>query len=319
MRCTWPVGRGSPLRQALGPAVTFHGLRTPFFLARRLRTLANRLEADICHGHLSGACKALGSLGGEHRTVATLHVGYKSHQHARLNGVICVNRAQTERLDGYAGRVRVIYNWIPAATDLPSHAGLRAELGLKPSRWLVGAVGRLHRSKGMDVLIAAFKAVAPADAALVIIGEGPQRAALQRLVGDDPRVWLVGHRGDVAACLRDLDLFVSPSREESFGLAILEAMSAGLPMIATATEGPAEFLCRHPVRQVEPGSVPALAAALTSAWKAHRPGIVARVDYDLREFDPSRRVGEVMEFYSEVSGRAMSPAAAMPVLAAVGS
>lgn len=290
----------SAVRRVLGPGVTYHPLSMPWFRAARLRRLVARLGVEVCHGHLSGACKALGALRGRSRSVATLHVGYKPHQHARLDGLICVNRAQVNRISGYGGQVRVIPNWLPAGTGQPPAGALRAELGLSADAWLVGSVGRLHRSKGMDVLIAAFKAVAPADAALAVVGEGPQRAELERLRGGDPRIKLIGFRPDVEACLREFDLFVSPSREESFGLAILEAMSAGLPLVATAAEGPAEFLADQPVDLVAPGSVEALAEALAAAGRRRVPGVRARVEYDLSAFDPAARVGNVMEFYASL-------------------
>jgi glycosyltransferase involved in cell wall biosynthesis len=193
--------------------------------------------------------------------------------------------------------------------------GLREELGLGADVFLVGAVGRLHPSKGMDVLISAFRAAAPAHAALAILGEGPQRAELERLRGGDRRIHLLGYRSAVGDCLRDLDLFVSPSREESFGLAILEAMGAGLPVLATAAEGPGEFLLDQPVELVPPGAMEPLAAALREAAKAFVAGRRTRVAYDLTAFDPATRVASIAEFYGEVMavarepGRVLSPAA----------
>ncbi len=289
----------SPLAGALAPGVHFHGFRRllrGFFLRR----LVTRLAPDICHGHLSAACKALGRSRGPHRTVATLHVGYKPHQHAKLGGLICVNRAQTGRLDGYRGTVRTIPNWLPAAPVAPRTTGLRAELGLAPDTLVIGSVGRLHESKGADVLLSAFRAAAPAGAALVFVGEGPQRARLEKLRDGDPRIHFLGYRAGVQDCLREFDLFVSPSREESFGLAIVEAMSAGLPVIATAAEGPAEFLLDQPVTLVAPGSVDALTDALATAAAEFAAGRLTKRDYDLSQFDRSARVASVMDFYAQV-------------------
>ena len=290
--------RSSPLAQALAPEVTFHGFGR-LFRGLFLRRFIARLEPDICHGHLSAACKALGRIRGHHESVATLHVGYKPHQHARLDGLICVNRAQAGRLASYPGIARTIANWMPAAPPIPS-CGIREELGLAPDVFLVGAVGRLHASKGADVLVSAFRAAAPANAALVILGEGPQRAQLEKLRAGDPRIHFVGYRPVVYGCLRDLDLFVSPSREESFGLAIVEAMSTGVPIIATAAEGPAEILRDQPAVLVPPGSVAALAAAIESAHGQFSTGRLTRVAYDLSLFDPSSRIANIMDFYGQV-------------------
>jgi glycosyltransferase involved in cell wall biosynthesis len=283
----------------LSDKVTFHGFGR-LFRGLLLRRLVRQLEPDICHGHLSAACKALGRIRGQHQSVATLHVGYKPHQHGGLDGVICVNRAQSTRLGSYAGQVRTIANWLPSAAPATAAPGLRAALGIAPGTFVVGAVGRLHESKGADVLIAAFKHVAPANAALVILGEGPQRAALAKLADGDLRIHLPGYRADVQECLNEFDLFVSPSREESFGLAIVEAMSRGLPLVATSAEGPAEFLMDQPVSLVEPGSVMQLATALDEAAGRFRAGELGRIAYDLSRFDPEARVANVMDFYDSV-------------------
>jgi len=292
--------RGSPIQAELDPRVTFHGFATPFFRRFLLRRLVTNLRADVCHGHLSAACKALGRVSDLCATVATLHVGYKAHQHASIKGLICVNRTQVGRLTGYHGLVRTIPNWMPMTATETSAAGIRQELGLAEDVFLVGAVGRLHASKGMDVLISAFKASAPANAALVILGEGPQRAALESLRANDPRIHLLGYRPVVQDCLRDLDLFVSPSREESFGLAIIEAMSMGVPLIATATEGPGEFLLDHPVTLVSPGSVEELAAEIRAAHGQYHTVGLPRISYDLSLFDPAPRLANIMDFYGQV-------------------
>jgi glycogen synthase len=152
----------------------------------------------------------------------------------------------------------------------------------------------------MDVLVAAFRASAPARSALVILGEGPQRAELEKLRNGDPRIHLLGFRPDVQPCLRDLDLFVSPSREESFGLAILEAMSAGLPIVATAAEGPAEFLRDQPAVLVPTGSIDAIAAALTAAHGRFCTDELTPVGYDLSLFDPAARLDNIADFYAHV-------------------
>lgn len=167
--------------------------------------------------------------------------------------------------------------------------------------FLVGAVGRLHQSKGMDVLIRAFQAMAPKKAALVILGEGPERGRLEQLKSGDDRIHLIGYREDVYGYLRDFDLFTSPSREESFGLAIIEAMNAGIPIIATATEGPNEYIAGQPVKMVPPGSIGALSTALTEAYRNFCDDRSPRLCYDLTPFDSALGVSSVIEFYSLVA------------------
>ena len=188
---------------------------------------------------------------------------------------------------------------MPEPTPFLAEANLRRELGLEARAFVVGAVGRLHQSKGMDVLIKAFRTGAAKDAALVIVGEGRERAQLMRLCEGDRRIHLIGFRADVRVCLRNFDLFVSPSREESFGLAILEAMESGTPIITTATEGPTEFLRDQPVTFVPPSSVSALTEAIRQAHARFLTGTLRRIDYDLSGFDAAERMANIADLYAE--------------------
>ena len=293
---------GSAVAAALPPDVPFHGLTLPLMRGWRVASLARRLGADICHGHLGPACKAVAHVTRAAR-VGTLHVGYKAHHHAQLDGLICVNRAQHEALPAGQAKAQVIYNWAPerAVTAGPA-ADLRRELGLAPQQLLVGSVGRLHPSKGMDLLIAAFKAHAPADAVLAILGEGPDEALLRNLAGSDARIRLLGFRRDVDQALAAVDLFVSPSREEAFPLAILEAMRAGRPVLSTATQGPREMLAGQPARLVPVDDVQALGTAL--AEELARLRVLSPADRAVRyatgAYDRGQAVARTLAFYRDV-------------------
>ena len=189
---------------------------------------------------------------------------------------------------------------MPVRPTFRSPCSLRHELGLGAEVFLVGAVGRLHHSKGMDVLIRAFRRVTRRGAALVIFGEGPQRAELERLCTGDSRIHLVGYRPDVRNHLSELDVFVSPSREESFGLAIVEAMESGAPIVTTRAAGPSEFLHHHPVTFVPVDSVDALAGALAQTHERFAHGALPRMNYDMTAFDPDTQLAQIADLYREV-------------------
>ncbi|MFT7774868.1 glycosyltransferase [Roseateles sp.] len=293
----------SAVAAALAPGVRFHGLSLPLLRGWRVAALARRLGADVCHGHLGPACKAVAHVRRSAR-IGTLHVGYKAHHHARLDGLVCVNRAQRDSLPGGAALASVIYNWAPErdAAAAARHTDLRAELGLTPEQLLVGSVGRLHSSKGMDLLIAGFKTHAPADAVLAILGEGPDEAMLKGMVAGDPRIRLLGFRSDVDQSLNAFDLFVSPSREEAFPLAILEAMRAGRPVLSTATQGPLEMLAGQPARLVPVGNADALGRAIAEEIDRLRP-LCARqrvVTYATAAYDRANAVARTLGFYRDV-------------------
>lgn len=130
----------------------------------------------------------------------------------------------------------------PASTppgDLPAR---RRALGLPPEGLLIGSVGRLDRVKGHATLVRAFAEVLPRHpgAHLILTGEGEERAAHETLaagLGVSERVWFLGWRRDVAELLEVMDLFVLPSVNEGMGRAVVEAMAAGLAVVATRVGG----------------------------------------------------------------------------------
>lgn len=296
---------GSAVAGALASGVRFHGLKLPLLRGWRVAAMARRLGADIVHGHLGPACKAVTHARTSAR-VGTLHVGYKAHHHARLDGLVCVNRAQHADLPAGGPRAQVIYNWAPERAASAAPVGdVRAELGLSPGQLLVGCVGRLHASKGVDLLIEGFKAHAPADAVLAILGEGPDEVRLRALATGDTRIRLLGYRSDVGPALKAFDLFVSPSREETFSLAILEAMLTGLPVLSTATQGPMELLAGQPARLVPVGNADLLGRALAEELAVLRdlPAESRRVSYATAAYDRGNAVNRTLGFYRDVMQR----------------
>lgn len=123
------------------------------------------------------------------------------------------------------GAVRTVYNAVPDRPPAPS----------RPARDVatVVAVGRLERQKGFDVLLDAFARLSAGT--LLLVGDGSERRALERQVaqlGLDDRVRLTGWVEDSRALLDGADVFALPSRFEGFPLAVVEAMLAGLPVVA---------------------------------------------------------------------------------------
>ena len=117
---------------------------------------------------------------------------------------------------------------------------------------LVGMVGHLSPIKGQEEFIRAAGAIAARrdDVDFVVIGDdkslsGENKLAIVRLIERLDlvgRVHLVGWQDDVPPLLHAMDVFVSPSRAEPFGLAIVEAMASGVPVVATASEGALEII-----------------------------------------------------------------------------
>jgi sugar transferase (PEP-CTERM/EpsH1 system associated) len=123
----------------------------------------------------------------------------------------------------------------------------RRVLGLPPEALIVGTVGRLDPVKDQAGLVRSFAALlrGQPDAFLVIAGEGPCRPELTRLIGElgvERRVRLLGDCPDIPLVLSAMDLFVLPSIAEGLSNTVLEAMAAGLPVVATRVGGSPEMV-----------------------------------------------------------------------------
>lgn len=144
----------------------------------------------------------------------------------------------------------------------------KESLGIPPDRLVIGAAGRLSEEKGFDVLIRALGVLLTRghDATLMILGEGDRRAELDALVqtlGLGERVRLLGHRADTVELYEAMDIFALSSRREGLPNVVLEALSMGLPVLATRVAG-LPSLINPGVNGllVEPDSIADLAAGL---------------------------------------------------------
>ena len=132
------------------------------------------------------------------------------------------------------------------------------------------AVGRFNHSKGMDILIRAFhKLISNGfDLSLTIAGDGPDFKDVKSLSNKlnlTGSVTFLGYQSYIQELLKQADLFVLPSRSESFGLVLLEAMSAGISIVATKTNGPLEIFDKQTAILVEKDSVDSLAEGISVA------------------------------------------------------
>ncbi|MEW5802716.1 MAG: glycosyltransferase [bacterium] len=148
-------------------------------------------------------------------------------------------------------KVTVIENGIDTGHFLPRPKpfGLLSELGFQPDQKVVGSVGRLNQVKNYPVLLHAFRDVAAKvpEARLLIVGDGPERGNLERLIdrlGLSKICLLPGERFDIADLLSCMDIFVLPSWSEGTSMSLLEAMACARPVVASCVGGNQE-LVRH--------------------------------------------------------------------------
>ncbi|MCB1691659.1 MAG: glycosyltransferase, partial [Pseudomonadales bacterium] len=166
----------------------------------------------------------------------------------------------------------------PAAASrfLPRDAA-RSQLGIERAPFVFGTVGRLVAKKDHETLIRAFAAL-EADAMLVLVGDGPAREHLQQVateLGVADRVVFAGHVENAATVLAAFDAFVFPSgREEAFGIALLEAMLAEVPIVCSRAPGPLSVV-GDAALLFEPGDIAALTARLAEIRRLDDPARLA--------------------------------------------
>jgi len=210
-----------------------------------------------------------------------------------------------------ADRATVIPNGInfSAWERFPDTRTARAELDLPPDASVIGTVGRLHAQKGHDFLLSAAAKVLERipEAVFLVAGYGPLRERLEARsaeLGVASNVRFLGYRKDVQRILAALDVFVLPSLWEGMSNAILEAMAASKPVVATAVDGNVEQVVDGETgRLVPPADAEALADALielaADSEKAREMGIRGR-QYVEQKFPLSKMTAAYLDLYSRL-------------------
>lgn len=275
----------------------------PLALAQLLRSL----HADVVHTHLVHA-DVYGGIAARlrgARLVSTKH----NDDPFRRGPFRHVERGLARLADRIVAitdalrRFTVEQVGVPAAKVQTIHYGLDdlpAAWGENPPDDVQGRIllstSRLVRQKGIDVAIRALAELP--DATLVVLGEGPERPALEALareLGVAERVHLPGRVPDVAAWLRRASVYVHPARWEGFGLGVLEAMLAGLPVVASNVSSLPELVANGETGLLVPPDDPsALARAIATV--THEQGIAGR-ERARREFSVTRMADRTAALY----------------------
>lgn len=289
------ISRVGPLASELDPRVKVmcmgRGAGNDYLLPWRLASHIRQAGYDVVHTHNWGVFLEGGIAAWLARTpvaVHTVHGPYAAHGPGWVQGVKRFVRHALERL------VALHFRRVVAVSDairdyIPSTVGIAANKLATVRNGIVGgavpahraadtvtfiAVGRLDAIKNHELMIDAFARVAKATphARLTIVGDGPRRQAIDSHIdrlGLRARVDMLGFRTDVADLLARADVFLLSSRYEGISIALLEAMRAGLPVVATKVGGvPETVVAQRTGMLVESGDTEAFAQAMTALAKS---------------------------------------------------
>ncbi|WP_405616842.1 glycosyltransferase [Streptomyces sp. NBC_01508] len=314
----------------------------------RLTRLIKDGRYDLVHTHLYRACvygRLAARLAGVRTVVATEHsLGATQIEGRPLTPgaralylgserlgteTVAVSTTVANRLRRWGvrrDRIHVVPNGIDVprfAYDETARHKARAELGLPADAFVVGGVGRLTAGKRFDMLVRAVAALP--GARLLLVGEGPEHDRLRALateLGAADRVLTHGAcedpppnpatgTTDLPSLLAAMDLFVSPSADEAFGLAVIEGLAAGLPVLYVTCPAlhdlPAD--AASTARRIS-GSVPELVTELTAAQRRFAAGDGPHrlpVPPAARHYDISRSAEQLLSVYDRALRRTGSP------------
>jgi glycosyltransferase involved in cell wall biosynthesis len=207
-------------------------------------------------------------------------------------------------------KVTVIYNGIdPSLYDIPADPGLRASLQIPERARVIGAVANLIYYKGHDFFLQASQEIKRKypEVKILLIGEGPLRPGLENLtrrLGLEEDVLFLGSRQDIPQLLALMDVAVLPSLEEGFPNAVLEAMAAAKPVVATRVGGVPEAVVHGETGLLVPPRDPeALADAilelLGDPQRAREMGRTGRARV-VKEFGLDRMIREMARLYEDL-------------------
>lgn len=234
----------------------------------------------------------------------------------KADRVVTVCNAFTQKLVQMgvrSERIHVQHNSIrhEPAVDIEEIRTLQRRLGIKDGERMILTVGRLSKEKAQMDVLRAFKNLSETheelDARLVIVGDGPERETLEAAtasLGLSNRVSFTGQVNNVQIFCAAADVLVNPSHSEGSPYVLLEAMAAGLPIVATAVGGVPEMIENNEMALLVPARNPqmmaeAIARVLNDEQLAQRLSANASTAVCLR-FSPENYVRSLVEIYSEV-------------------
>ncbi|MFG3511651.1 MULTISPECIES: glycosyltransferase [Streptomyces] len=297
---------------------------------------------DLVHTHLYRAClygRLAARLAGVRAVVATEHSLGDSQMEGRpltpgvralyLAGerlgraTVAVSPTVAERLRRWgvpAGRIHVVPNGIDLARfafDPVRRHRTRRRLGLPDHARVIGGIGRLHPGKRFDVLISALAGL-PADHYLLLVGGGPEENALRRTAreaGVADRVLFTGERPcfpdggpgpDLPSLICAMDVFASPSPEEAFGLAAVEALASGLPVLYASCPAIDDLPAHTAPAALRVGGGPEAFVRALAGTRATAPGPRGAAEA-ARHYDITRSAARLMDVYTATVARQPLP------------
>ena len=274
---------GRSIVDHLDSRVTIKTISHHVFPRLKLDKLVQEDQPDVIHTHLRRSTRIVSKIQTHAAKIATLHIAINGKCFLKMDGLVCNARWQLEAVPAnYTGKCHKANNSLSPHRRLSVAEifELRSSLNISHEDILIGGVGRYHPSKAWDTLIKAFKQLPGYNnTKLHIFGSGNQEEQLKKLAADDNRIVLAGYRNDIKDLYQAFDILACPSRFDPLPRAILEAMDAGTPVIASDAGGCKELVNDYGGQLFECDNTESLTRTLATWLKSkparHRPDLSA--------------------------------------------
>lgn len=303
-------------------------------LPMRLAVLLRRRRVDVVHTH-DPIALPYGAVGGRMAGARVVHTErgdagttswptwFRVRASRLLHALVSVSEQGLRIASNWGTGGRTVLQCVTQAVDLdrfqpdPEIRGqVRRQLGVSDDAWVIGTVGHLTQPKGHAMLLRSVAPILGEDTSLLVVGAGPERAALRDLADRldvSEHVRFPGARRDVPRMMAAMDAFALASRDGDLPLVVPEAMASGLPIVAPATGSiPHVIIDGELGRVVTPGDESALRSSLehlrASREEARKMGRRARSAARTR-FSLDRMHREYSQIYRSllVSGHRSQP------------
>jgi len=319
------AGEVKTLKKNIGLEIVPMDSKLDFKAIPEIRTNIKHIKPDLIHVHgtRAGSLGRLAAIGNKAPVIYTEHLWTKNYKLPSriahkiqmiglwfLDMFTTINIAVSQSVKDFLidnqisrdSKVVVIYN---AVTPQKKKNQILAKKEIT-----IGSVGTLNIQKGMQYLIEAFPKILREfpEAHLEIVGEGPYRKNLEKLIRKmklKKSIELTGFIKDIIEKMEEFDIYVQPSLSESFGLAIIEAMNLGIPVVATNTGGIPEVVTAGKSGiLVEPAKSEALSNAILQLLRDHKKakemGKIGAEDVKIK-FDLKEMINETEKLYEKVA------------------
>jgi glycosyltransferase involved in cell wall biosynthesis len=307
----WVASRCQELHLSYEPLSLTRESGFKFRTLMKFHQLIQRWHADIVHAHQIRPSQYAGyaTFATHAIPVCTIHSTDLYKHLKRIKKIIAVCDAVAENLRAHqysASQIVKIYNGVPDA-PIANPLELRKYLGIPPEQMTVVCTGRFLPVKGQDLLIKAAE-ICKLQIHFYFLGDEKTiyGLKLKNRVLNNERIHFLGMRNDVRKILPAFDICAAPSRREAFSLSLLEASSAGLPLIATNLGGNPELINNGSNGILVPPEKPeALAQAIMKLAEdsglRKKMGRAARERYE-QNFTIEKMTDQVEALYRELAG-----------------